>query len=631
MENPQFLKKKYNTLHSSPEVQSAAKRNESHTGEKLPQSPEKQIQNYLDRFSEILNRESPEERQQGIEALKKVLHRELVIQPDDVPYRVFELEQDIAEQKGHGRPEINERFKQEKIEQIIHDQQESLDTWINYLTSPDAMYPDWAKYWAFRSMTQMGGYNKEKGKFGKRKKDTVHAFPTLNAGCLAEVIGAIEKKQQHKDLSELDPEFKDLLSTENFAKLYTYTLEQFGDLNWENLENIKGIWKKYEQGSEPDELVASLRGFPLEWCTRNETTARNQLKGGDFHVYYSQNNQGVANVPRLAIRMNGHSSIAEIRGVESNQNIDQYIQPVLDEKLNEFGSEGESYLKKSEDMKRMTAITKKHRNGVELSADDLRFLYELDGTITGFGYQKDPRIKELKEGRDEQTDLASVFQCNPEQIALTKQEALSGHCVYYGKDIDLKDLTLPNKLALPEHLRGKLDLRSLNTLGDLKLPRYVGSDLYLNGLNSANKIILPKHVEGDILLGNLTSVEKIKLPEYSKGNIYLTKLRSIKELKLPMYAEGYIDLRSLSSANGLIINKNLKGTIDLRGLKTTNGLILPDHFKGSLNLDGLTKVKDLKLPIIFEGNLFLRGLDSIIDLVLPADLKGAVYLKNDVI
>jgi len=395
MENPGFLKKKYGNLHESEEVQSAKERTEKRTGEKLSQNPEELIQNYLDRFSEILDREDPEERQQGIEALKKILHKELIISEEDIPYRAFELEQDIAEQQGHGRPEITEHFKQQKIEQIQHDQEESLDTWINYLSSPDAMYPDWAKYWAFRSMTQMGGYSKEKGSFGKRKKGTVHAFPTLNAGCLAEVIEVIQKKQQKEDLSGLDPEFKELLNTENFAKLYTYALEQFGGLRWENLENITGFWKTYEEGSEPDELVESLKGFPLEWCTRNETTARNQLQGGDFHVYYSQDNSGIARVPRLAIRMQQHR-IAEVRGIEVQQEVDEYILPVLDEKLQEFGDEGKIYRRLSMNMKQMTEVTEKHRSNTEMSSSDLRFLYEMNNKIYGFGYNKrDPRIKEV--------------------------------------------------------------------------------------------------------------------------------------------------------------------------------------------------------------------------------------------
>lgn len=240
MENPKFLKKTYGDLHTSPEVVSAKERIEKRENIKVGNRPEDLIQNYLNRFSEILNRKDETKRKQGVEALKKILHKNLIIKNEDIPYRAFELEQDIAEQGGHGRPEITERFKQEKTRQIQEDQRASLDTWINYLSSPDAMYPDWAKYWAFRSITQMGGYNKKDKKFGKRTIDTVHAFPTLNAGCLAEVVGAMEKRDKKKN--HLTTSILNLKSffLQKISPNYILTL-------WKNLADCLGrTWKTSE-------------------------------------------------------------------------------------------------------------------------------------------------------------------------------------------------------------------------------------------------------------------------------------------------------------------------------------------------------------------------------------------------
>lgn len=195
MENPGFLKNKYGNLHTSPEVISASNRTEKRTGKKVSKNPEMQIQNYLDRFKEILNRKDPENRKQGIEALRKILDKNLIIKDEDINYEYFlKQEQLIAERQGHGILEAPSNFNERKRQEIQNDQKHSLDYWIDYITSPDAMYPDWAKYWAFRSMTEMGGYNKKEGKFSKRKKDSAQAFPTLNAGCLADVIGSVIKK-----------------------------------------------------------------------------------------------------------------------------------------------------------------------------------------------------------------------------------------------------------------------------------------------------------------------------------------------------------------------------------------------------------------------------------------------------
>ncbi|MFA6006248.1 MAG: hypothetical protein WC764_00775 [Candidatus Paceibacterota bacterium] len=197
-ENPAFLKEKYSALHSSGEVASAAKRTEIRTGEKVSQKPLKRIQNYLDRFNEILNREEPEGKERGIEALKRVLNDKFVIKPEEVPEEAFLLEQRIARDLGHGDVEITEEFKKQKTEQIVNNQTHSLNKWIDYLSSSDAQYPDWAKYWAFRSMLEMGKLKKEEGengketaRFQKRTKDSVASFPPLNPRALALTIGML--------------------------------------------------------------------------------------------------------------------------------------------------------------------------------------------------------------------------------------------------------------------------------------------------------------------------------------------------------------------------------------------------------------------------------------------------------
>ena len=47
-------------------------------------------------------------------------------------------------------------------------------------------------------------------------------------------------------------------------------------------------------------------------------------------------------------------------------------------------------------MKLLTLIDKKVNNNIELTLDELKFLYEIDDQIKGFGYEEDPRIKEIK-------------------------------------------------------------------------------------------------------------------------------------------------------------------------------------------------------------------------------------------
>ncbi len=214
----------------------------------------------------------------------------------------------------------------------------------------------------------------------------------------------------HEKRGVSDEDFFNLLSTDDFAKYYAFAIEYVTVDNSELLKIIDGEWKCYKQYDDHTPLVESLQGHGTGWCTAGEWTAREQLHSGDFNVFYSKNTLGVANIPRLAIRMEW-GSIAEVRGVAENQNIDQYIGPVLEKKLIEFGEQGERYRQQVEDMDRLTNLypqlvtTKKSKiakGGTEiyvsslkrhnLSASDLRFLYEIDREIQNFGYNRDPRI-----------------------------------------------------------------------------------------------------------------------------------------------------------------------------------------------------------------------------------------------
>jgi len=83
----------------------------------------------------------------------------------------------------------------------------------------------------------------------------------------------------------------------------------------EKLQETRGKWIKYEKNSDAHELVKTLEGYPLEWCTADYDTARGQLQGGDFYVYYSINESGEAIIPRLAIRMHDDQIAEDPRGI----------------------------------------------------------------------------------------------------------------------------------------------------------------------------------------------------------------------------------------------------------------------------------------------------------------------------
>ncbi len=426
---PRLLKDKY-ALHKAPETESAAKRTRARTKEKVPQDPASQISNYLARFREILDRPDPDSRERGMNAIKKVMHARHVIKPSDIPEGYFQHQQQLAREQGHGDIEITEEQREQLAEVITTDQRSSLNIWIDYLSSPDATYPDWLKYFAIRGILGMGEYDKATKAFTKRSKGTTKPFPDLNREALAYVLDAIERNREGT-LRYPHGEFTDLLKTENFAKLYAWAIEKVTPSEKNLLTVTEGRWVKYPQNSDHMPLVQSLQGHGTGWCTAGESTAQAQLTNGDFYVYYTLNQSGEPSIPRAAIRMQG-SSIGEVRGVAADQNLDAYIAPVVQNKLKDF-PDGSAYEKKASDMKHLTDIERRVSLGHDLSHPDLAFLYELDAPIEGFGYQKDPRIAELRKSRSPVADMPILFDCAPHQIATTEREIRSDTKAYVGR------------------------------------------------------------------------------------------------------------------------------------------------------------------------------------------------------
>lgn len=516
---PQFLKQKYD-LHNKPEVKAAARRTEVKTGERLTQDPYTRIENYLDSLANIFNppllegHEHFDRRKRNITIVKPVLHDKLVIKPDKIPESYWDLQRRIIREEGReadfpkdseGKIEIPDNIKEQIVETLIEGQTASLDKWIDYLTSDDAAYPNWAKYWAIRSILEMGKLIKEEredgeiaARFGRRTVDTVAPFPPLNPRALALTIGVLQARLAEKTKPKaerqpidnqsikLDDEaFQALLATEDFSKLYTQFLIEIPEYSAERLQETRGRWVKYDQGSDPTPLVASLEGYPLEWCTADLGTASHQLQGGDFYVYYSINDQGEAKIPRAAIRME-QDKIAEVRGIAPEQNLDPFIADVVREKMKEF-PDGSSYEKKAYDMQMLTYIERKTRAGQQLNKNELVFLYEINGSIEGFGYASDPRIYELRTQRDPAVDAPIVFECQSEEIAHAATDITETTKAYIGQlEPGIFD-RLPKSL---EHIytsfpEGKIRRFELTIGGKSK-------EQLINELQAHNSYILPE-------------------------------------------------------------------------------------------------------------------------------------------
>jgi hypothetical protein len=664
-----FIHEKDTSLHTSEPVEHEVERRKRR-GEKVLQKPAEKIFNWM----RVLEKTHMSHRDNLdiMEKVKNYYYKEYVIKPEDIPENYFDNQRRIAREQGHGDIEITDEIRRNSAEIIISDQKSTLNKWIEYLSSSETdIHPTWVKYWAFTGMLRLATFDKKEKVFAKRGKDTVAPFPDLNRESLAYVIDALVKKVEKKNIDNIEenPEFQKLLQGANFGKLYAWAIEKATPAQESELSNTSGEWIVYKKGTDYMPLVESLQGHGTGWCTAGETTAEQQLRAGDFHVYYSYDKDKKPTIPRIAIRME-EQKIAEVRGVAEEQNLDSFIagSGVLDKKIKEFGKEGKLYEKKSSDMKRLTEIDKKEKE--ELSSEDLRFLYEIDSPIEGFGFRKDPRIKQILKNRDIKEDLSKATGFSKDEISINEEEALRGGIKYHHGNLNLENLTSADGLKLPESLNGNLNLQnltsaeglklpksigghldfysltsakglelpesvgghldfySLTSAKGLKLPKSVGGSINFRSLTSAEGLELPESVGGNINFRSLTSAEGLELPESVGGNINFRSLTSAKELKLPESVGGELDLHSLTSAEGLELPESVGERLDLYSLTSAKGLKLPKSIGGHLNLSSLTSAKELKLPESVGRGLMLRSLTSAEGLKLPKSVGGDLDLES---
>src|SRR3989344_5976287 len=79
------------------------------------------------------------------------------------------------------------------------------------------------------------------------------------------------------------------------------------------------------------------------------------------------------------------------------------------------------------------SLQNKGENEEAFTKTDLILLYEINGTIEGFGYQKDPRINELRQGRNAEEDMLVIFECTREEIAHVPSQINENTKAYVGQ------------------------------------------------------------------------------------------------------------------------------------------------------------------------------------------------------
>lgn len=500
-ENPRFLPEKYADLSGSKPVERAVVKR-IREGLKGPTTKEDRIQVYLDRLERLVI--DPEKKQKRemfggeprphtlVNHLREMIMRKYVrANKEKMAEGAARVEERAAREMG-----IEAHYGEQELEQrgeiAVEDLEKSLDQWISYLSDANEPYPTWFRYYVFRNVLDLGDYDKNKGEFTKRSQGSTRLFPDIDRGALAYVQQMIEAAKDPAMLERLqkaqriaaneDLPLDQIITKEkaaNFSKLsfarqYAEGIRQAGEITPEMREETRGQWIKYQKGTDPTAIWASLQNKGTAWCTKGFATAETQLRGGDFYVYYTLDRQGKPSIPRIAIRMQ-EDSIGEVRGVADNdQNLEGNMAEIAEAKMRELPG-AERYKKVSGDMKLLTTIEKKMKSGQNLGRNELIFLYEINSQIEGFGYKKDPRIAELRKQRNPKEDAPIVLDCKPEEIAWHSADIGEDTKAYIGKlDTSIFDLVQNHNIeqfytSFPE---GRVEIEKDFEVGPISLAEF---------------------------------------------------------------------------------------------------------------------------------------------------------------
>ncbi len=575
----EFLNSLYNNMYMEEAIM--------HTAEKSD-SPTEKISKYLERLERIhdIAKDNPHK----MEVLKKFYYDKYVIK--ELPESYINLQKKIARERGYGDITVTDEKKEEMLLNVQKEQKESLDMWIDYLTSDDAMYPMWFKHYAFRGMLKLNKFDKEKWEFGRRGETTTDAFIELNSEALAGVYNTLVKEIGTNE--EISEEVRKALEKgESFKSLYEYYLTDAVYVN--RGSDADGIWVKYDQGSDYRPLCKSLQGKNTGWCTRWEETAKTQLSNGDFYIYYTKDNEGAYKEPRIAIRMDGKDNIGEVRGVGEHQNLEGCMTSIAEKKLNEFPDK-DKYLKKVNDMKLLTEIDKKVNEAKELTKEELSFLYEVESEIEGFGYSKDPRIKEIRDKRNNNKDLAFVFDCEEENIGTKLSDFDKNEIICFYGDLEYDDKTLTDNFRSLQCITGNAHFKNLTSAKGLENLQSIGGDASFGSLISAKELENLQNIGGYASFDSLISAKGLGNLQSIGGTAYFYNLSSAKGLE---------SLQSIGE------NASFDSLISAEGLGSLQSIGWDAHFNSLISAEGLESLQNIGREASYHKLISAKGLGSL--------------------
>ncbi|MEN8252695.1 MAG: hypothetical protein ABFQ53_03905, partial [Patescibacteria group bacterium] len=268
--NEKHFLQQYN-IHKEEGALKATAKKEKKTGEKLSNDSNERIKAYTERLENIFLNPDEHKRNRNIHLLKPFIHKTFVIKDDNFPESYFEYQKKLMrEERGLGDMEFNDEQKQSEIQKVQNNQKETLDAWIDYLTDNNPYSPE-IKLFVIKGVLALGKFDTEKYKFSRRQVNdsTIAPFAEIDRDALAGVMGVLHHIHENGEYSNFSNELKEMAKNGSaFGKMYAQAIKELdqsaeGEKNW---EVVDGEWRKFEQGSEPEVMQATLEGKRSNLC-----------------------------------------------------------------------------------------------------------------------------------------------------------------------------------------------------------------------------------------------------------------------------------------------------------------------------------------------------------------------------
>ena len=340
------------------------------------------------------------------------------------------------------------RSREAVLEEIRQGQLNEYESWLRYLlTGPGVgQYQPWFRYAVLSEITK----HDDRGR--RRDADTGSGVVQFSANPLALVYDDMEQLvQQYRTADEEAAQHALLEPSEtgegreqrkalrkaatsrktdalNALTSYPFHEKYLGYLAAEQTAaNEKlGYADGWHTFADPRELALVSRGTP--WCFAGLKTAKDYCAdGGIIRLYFESGR------PKIGISVRD-GQVREVRGSEDQQqNLDPAYTSALASELSSYEN-ARTWQKQMNDTHALGVIAAKvHEDPrVALTKEELRFLYEFDAPIKGFGLNRDPRIEAILTRRNLKEDAPVVLGCTPEEIAWSEEALNERTKVYIG-------------------------------------------------------------------------------------------------------------------------------------------------------------------------------------------------------